>query len=57
MTDETVAYQRPTRPDWRHRTERVIERIRDVYDAIWDLVPAIGAFAMLIWLINVVPQR
>lgn len=57
MSDPTVAYVRPTRPDWRHRGENLIEKVRDAYDAIWDLMPAIGAFAMLIWLLNVIPQR
>lgn len=52
MSDDTVAYQRATRPDWRHRIEHVITRTRDVYDAIWDLMPAIAAFGALLWLIN-----
>lgn len=56
MTDETIAYQRRARPDWRHRTERVLDRIYDTYTALWDLMPAIAAFAALLWLINTAPN-
>ena len=52
MTDDTTAYVRPARPDWRHRAEHVIDRVRTFYDALWDLMPAIAAFAALIWCIN-----
>lgn len=42
-----------TETDLAHRIEHAIRRTQDAYDALWDLMPAIAAFATLIWLINV----
>lgn len=55
--EDTIAYVIPTRPDWRHRTEAIITRVRDTYDAALDLMPAIAALAALVWLMNVVPKH
>lgn len=57
MTDPTVAYQRPTRPPWRHRAERWITKLGDTYQALWDVMPAIAAFAFLLWLTSWWPHR
>lgn len=63
MTDETQPfwtnpastteeYTRPPRPTWREAGEHYIERVRDWYDTLWDLMPAIAAALTLLWLIN-----
>jgi hypothetical protein len=48
----TEEYTRPPKMTWRQQGEHYIDRVRDTYDAAWDLMPAIAAGATLIWLIN-----
>jgi hypothetical protein len=39
------------------RIEAAITKVRDVYDAVWDVMPAIAAVGLLILLILLVPRR
>ena len=55
--EATQAYRRATQPTWQQRGEGLITRIRDFYDALWDLMPAIAAIATLLWIINTVTPR
>lgn len=48
--EATTAYPRPATPTWRQQAETLINRIRDWYDALWDLMPAIAAAITLTWL-------
>lgn len=56
-TQQTTAYTHPPKPDRRHQIEALITRTRNTYDAIWDLMPAIAAFALLLWLTTFVPHQ
>jgi hypothetical protein len=39
-------------PTWQDRVETVLNKMYDGYMALWDLMPAVAAFAFLLWIIN-----
>lgn len=54
---QTAAYMRAVAPTWRDRTEAIINKMDEIYCAVWDVMYALAAFAFLLWLINTIPHR
>jgi hypothetical protein len=61
-TDPNISRVLPRRPEPAASTaairiEHGITRIRDAYDAVWDVMPAVAAVGLLVALILFVPRR